>query len=343
MKFTAILSLLSLVATNPVGYGPGSTGTITTAPSTEDCNDFPRKPNMADYRILYDVLLEESEKSSDNIPHWARSSFHDLANFDPATGQGGPHGCMRDDPVRSMAQNEQLDGTIRKLNRLVNEKLPGIAFPFGDVISMAGKVAIEKAFPDIRRDYPIKWRPGRPPCGKEIESGPGGGIQTYREFAPFFKRYSFTPREMAILLAGTHGLKDGVVHIGKSERPWTTRNSGREFVLDSLNKFWWYDNKLELETAGIPHVFTSGSLIRLPVDMVFFPTSVSKTIGKPSNLVSDKAFLPVENDLRNLVRQNESVFNREFSKIFSKMLESGVNGKEMGDWYVDSPKPHDNK
>jgi hypothetical protein len=293
---------------------------------------------MADYRVLYDILVEESKKDSDAIPHWARSAFHDLANFDPATGQGGPHGCMRDDPVRSMAQNSQLDGVIRRLNRLVLEKLPSIAFPFGDVISMAGKVAIERAYPGIR----IKWRPGRPACGFETEGAPGASIQTQKEMDPFLKRYGFSPREFAILLAGTHGLKDAVVHVNNGERPWIhSRSSGREFVLASLNQLWWFNDKFKFDTAGITHLYTAGSIVRLPVDMLFFPTSVNKAVGKPKWAISEPAYLPVEQSLRELVKGNETVFNNEFAIIYSKMLEIGVKAEDMKDWYVDTPEPHE--
>jgi hypothetical protein len=205
---------------------------------------------------------------------------------------------------------------------------------------LAGKVAIERAYPDIRMNFPVKWRPGRPACGYEVESGPGGDIQTFREFEPFFKRYSFTPLEMGILLAGTHGLKEAVVHVNNDQRPWTTRNSGRDFVRQSLDYTWTYNDKVKLETAYIPHIFTFGYLVRLPVDMVFFPSAVAKVFRKPASVVADRAFLPVESALSSLAR-NETAFNFEFSKVYSKMLEIGVDGKGMGDWYVDTPKPHE--
>ena len=186
--------------------------------------------------MLYDVLRNRANVDSDAVPHWARSSFHDLVNFDPATGQGGPNGCMKDDPVRSMAQNAQLDTTIRQLNLLVHQKLPGIEFPFGDVISLAGKVAIEKALPCIR----IKWRPGRPPCGVEKEGGPSGGMTTFKELTPFMNRYGLNATEFAVLLAGTHGLKDAKLHTKPhGELPWVSSNSGLEFIKNSFDSIWY--------------------------------------------------------------------------------------------------------
>lgn len=99
-----------------------------------------RIPTMDDYRELYRELRLHADEDSSAIPHWLRASFHDMANYNPTTKRGGPNGCIRDDPVRLMAQNNQLDLPVRELNLLVHERFPWVNFPFGDVVSLAGNV-----------------------------------------------------------------------------------------------------------------------------------------------------------------------------------------------------------
>jgi hypothetical protein len=199
-----------------------------------------------------------------------------LANFNPATGQGGPHGRLKDDPVRSMSKNIQLDNTIIRLNRLVNQQLPGIAYPFGDFISLAGKVAMEIAYPCIR----IKWRPGRPSCGIEVESGPAPDIQTYQGLKPFLNRYGLTPRQMSILLAGTHGIKEAVLHTNAGQKKWIDINSPLKFIRDSISLSWEPKSDWKFQTKAIKFVHEANDFIRLPVDIMFFPTSVNESISK---------------------------------------------------------------
>jgi hypothetical protein len=71
------------------------------------------------------------------------------------------------------------------------------------------------------------------------------------------------------------------------------------------------------------------------------PSVTSNPLGKPKWAVSEPAYLPVEQSLRELVKSNETVFNNEFATIFSKMLEIGVKSEEMKEWYVDTPEPHE--
>jgi hypothetical protein len=250
---------------------------------------------------------------------------------------------MKDDPVRSFAQNNQLDAHIRKLNLLVHQKLPNIAFPFGDVISMAGKVAIEYVLPCIR----IKWRPGRPPCGLEKDGAPGAEFQTYNEFQGHLDRYKFTRKEFAVLLAGSHGLKEAVLHVSSTQIPWVQSNSGLEFIKDSLTKSWNAKSSsgLKLQTP-MPHVFfmdeKKNDLIRLPVDMIFYPKTVqkSKNTSKLSSIVVEQQASTEETYLKGFLNRDETHFNKVFADVFAKMLEIGVNDDEMGPWYNDKPDPH---
>jgi hypothetical protein len=55
--------------------------TLATAVTLQKRDYSVKIPEMADYRMLYDVLWEEVPKSSDNVPHWVRSAFHDLVQI----------------------------------------------------------------------------------------------------------------------------------------------------------------------------------------------------------------------------------------------------------------------
>jgi hypothetical protein len=240
-----------------------------------------------------------------------------------------------------MADNKQLDDVIRNLNMLVHTHLPNIAYPFGDVISLAGKVAIEHAFKCIR----IKWRPGRPPCGPEDKGFPGGGIQTFKELKPFNERYGFSRTEFGVLLSGSHGIKDAVLHVRSKEFPWVSRSSGVEYIKDSLNLKWWAKSSENLRLQSpMPHVFKSGEKIRLPVDLMFFPDAVkeSKKITPVSTIEVEEAAYPQQKYLLSLITSDEVKFNNVFADVYSKMLEIGITENDnMGDWYVDTPDPHE--
>jgi hypothetical protein len=244
-----------------------------------------------------------------------------------------------------MAQNKQLRNHITDLSALVLSSMPGIKFPFGDVISLAGKVAIEKAFPCIR----IKWRPGRPICGFETELGPGGGINTFRNLKPFLQRYGFNATEMAILISGTHGLKEANLHTApEGEKPWVDTNSGLEFIKSTFD-FVWNIKRIpqdwQLETAGISHIFSSSEYIRLPADMIFFPSKVASALPQANRGLTtvDNGFAGVEQRMKQFaIQNNEHAFNKVFADVYAKMLEIGTKPGELSLQYLpNKPFPTD--
>lgn len=121
-----------------------------------------------------------------------RISFHDLFNFDPATGQGSPKGCLVKDPVVGMAENLGVTEDALALQKYVAEKFPNTPFTTGDVFFFAGKVALEVAYPCME----IKWRYGRSDCleTSESEIGPSGNMSTLAEMQPFLNRYFYCQR-----------------------------------------------------------------------------------------------------------------------------------------------------
>jgi hypothetical protein len=227
------------------------------------------------------------------------------------------------------------------MKHLINVTSAFPDIPFSDIVSMAGKVAIEEAF-CIR----VKWRAGRGHCKQEeIERGPEGSIATLSELSPFLKRYSLSPREMAILLAGGHGLKDAVVVTPTGDSPMALQNSGAQWITETVEEAVWiyYDH-----SPGFEPVFIgSNGVARLPVDMVssyflkqkvFFPTVLkdksNSAYGTHSFEIDDSPQAKdLEKELEEVLASGK--FKAEFAQAFSKMLEIGT--KDLLFTYPDEP------
>jgi hypothetical protein len=292
---------------------------------------------MADYQKLYDALRLEAEADGSNTPHWLRTAFHDLANFNATgNGEGGPRGCIRDEIGRSMPHNSQLELVTRDLNRILHRDVPGVDISFGDVVSLSAKVVVEKAYPCIR----IKWRPGRPPCdGKEVANFPPSDMQTLEKLDPFLKNYNFTQNEFALLMAGSHGLALATLHTDKLNEHFFARlNSPKKYIMDALNGAWSIIHcKFERAHANVPFFYKSdtdhGPVVRLPVDMMFYPNSVSEAKSKSHSkkgIHYDVGFNETESYLTTLTSQSDFTVKQEFGKVLEKMLEIGLS-KEMLD------------
>lgn len=117
------------------------------------------KNQTTDFLRLEAVLKNEYTRNPKMIPAIVRSSFHDLMNFNGILGVGGPRGCILQQP---MDQNKQLIGPMENLQRLVSLHFENGSFTFADVISFAGKVAVEFAY-DFGGEK-VRWRPGRGEC-----------------------------------------------------------------------------------------------------------------------------------------------------------------------------------
>jgi hypothetical protein len=117
---------------------------------------------------------------------------------------------------------------------------------FLDIVSLAGKVAVEKAFPCLK----IEWSYGRKPCtGKEKELGPNAFIETLAGMQPFLKRYGLSAIEMATLTCGAHGIA-GALNREKtsniSDFYLARVSSGVNFIDKTANIKWireddWYE------------------------------------------------------------------------------------------------------
>ena len=106
---------------------------------------------------------------------------------------------------------------------------------FVDIVSLAGKVAVEKAFPCIK----IKWSFGRKPCtGRESQGGPGPNIESLSQMRPFLRRYGLSAIEMATLTVGAHGVAGSVntqSETGIASFRFARVSSGVEFIRSTIN------------------------------------------------------------------------------------------------------------
>ncbi len=58
-------------------------------------------------------------------------SFHDLLNFDKATGSAGNQGCIFDERVAAFAENNGLNATAQALESFVLQNFPSTKFSSG--------------------------------------------------------------------------------------------------------------------------------------------------------------------------------------------------------------------
>lgn len=207
----------------------------------------------------------------------------------------------------------------------------------GDVISLAGKIAVEAAFPCIQ----VPWSFGRGVCTTaktETAQGPSGAINSFAGYQPFLNRYNLTANEMGVLISGSHGIAGSQANVSDSGFGtffFSSVTSGVGWIKRSIGGW-----KLENSAAGNlqftgndPHSSNNAIVGRMPSDMVFFPTTLQAIKSKaPSNtknsppfnsIVVDMAMKSVEKYLTSFTSQTEAVFNAEFVRVYAKMLSIG--------------------
>lgn len=273
------------------------------------------KKSLKDY-----ILTDPTEK----IVKFVRMSFHDLVNYNPDTHTGGPHGCIAMKPIIDFSENNGLSEQVLDLQSHVINNFPNANFTFGDVISLAGKVAVETAYPCMQ----IKWRYGRTECSNvdEVASGPSGKINTLEQYQPFLNRYGLTAQEMAILTAGSHGLSAAAADVensGFGTFDFSNVYSGKQWIINTL-KFNWVQNT---SSAGniqyVTYLENDTTFMRLPSDLVFFP-SITNDSSQSAN--------HIQNEMTFYIHQGRSAFDQDFAKVYSKMLEIGVNNDNLVDF-----------
>jgi hypothetical protein len=193
-------------------------------------------PVEAHFQMLYDAIEHRilNRHDVDLIPKYVRASFHDLMNFDG--NSHGAEGCILVEPARSFIENKDV---VPHLTSLIHEMedifLPlGVSFAHADIVSMAGKVAIEMSFQCVR----VAWEGGRKNCDPAgfVSSGPPANLDSREKLAPFLVRYGMTDREKAVLTIGSHAVRNSKFV------PWiftsTGQNSGPKFIQETIRLLW---------------------------------------------------------------------------------------------------------
>ena len=226
-------------------------------------------------------------------------------------------GCILTKPMKS---NEQLHSPMADLATFVQERFPNHSFSFGDIVSLAGKAALEVALPCTR----IRWRPGRKDCTDldEVEDGPDGKMDQLQTLRPFLDRYNLTVIEMAILLAGSHGLKDAKMQSNSNLPMHRKRNSGTLWIRDTSGDGWTYFN------TTLNPAFKGNGVVRLPIDMLFFPSILHQASTEGGNGPFPHEDLEMRNfyedDVVALGVLNDKVFNARYADLMSRILDMGT-------------------
>ena len=277
-------------------------------------------PSLASYQSLELALRTYLSADLERVKKHCRIAFHDLFNYDPVNNpSGGPHGCIFNPSIVGMSLNNGLADYVSALDTFVRNTFPNVVFPMGDVASLAGKVAVEIAYPGVR----IPWRYGRSPCNLNAvaskQLGPNPEMSKLTELQPFLTRYGLTAEEMAVLTIGGHSIaraRNSQANSGIADFTLAGAvSSGIEFIKNSVN-FSRLDNWYV--RAG-----TAPLLGRFFSDLMYFPDLIAST-GNQDPSPDLKA---VQTKLLGLT--TDAQFNTLFSAAFTKMLMVGTAGETL--------------
>jgi catalase (peroxidase I) len=135
---SALVVAAPIMVANPtstITYLPGVQQTVLVAAVQED------------FENLRDSIVQFVNSGSRRIPLQVRSSFNVPQNYNPATGNGSPHDCNTQLPVSNLEQNKGLSDIISQLISHVQNNFQEIGISFSDIVSLAGKVAVEAIYP----------------------------------------------------------------------------------------------------------------------------------------------------------------------------------------------------
>lgn len=271
-------------------------------------------PKLEDYQKVYNTVAELLDEAGDYDdgsygPVLVRLAWHASGTYDKETNTGGSnYATMRFAPESLHAANNGL-AIARGVLEPVKQKYPWISY--GDLWTLAGVAAIQEA-----SGPKIPWRAGRID-GFEKDVTPDGRLPDATQGADhlrnIFYRMGFSDQEI-VALSGAHAL--GRCHTDRSgfEGPWTfspVTFSNQYFALLWNEKWQWrkWNGPKQLEDKK------TKSLMMLPTDYV---------------LVTDKSF----KKWTKAYADDESVFFKDFSAAFSRLLELGVPTTQ---WVTQTP------
>jgi hypothetical protein len=274
--------------------------------------------------IDLEVKIKEfiAGKPDRRIPLLVRNVFHDLF----LQKKAGYHGCiMKSDFVENL-ENGGLAGINENLSSLISTNFADKAFSLGDVIAFSGKVAVEAAYPCLNIDFKFN----RSPCVEDepviSNEAPSAFIDSIEGLEGMFKYLGndITAEDMAILFAGAHGIKGARAGPSGWFGVFATVTSGKNFIAKTFSSIWKGTSERTLFQFFTGDTFNrESSIIRLPSDMIFYPSKVPKGSRKDDSAQATN----IENVLRGFLNQDRTVFDKRFEQAFTKMLRIG-NGDQ---------------
>ena len=280
-----------------------------------------------DFQSLAISLKRYFEESPiERIPLLVRMSFHDLSML-TTDNSIGPNGCLFSDlSFLQIPDNFGFSLGIEELKQLIVRDFPGISFSPGDVISFAGKIAVESSIPGTI----VAWEFGRSHCGRNASDAgqiPRGDLTSVDKLRPFLLRYNLSLEEMGILISGAHGLAGAKADPKNSgfgrenlQSVFASISSGTDWIRQTVGH-WSVQSSLAGKTQ-----FSNGQLLRLPSDFIFFPSVAGSLVPNHGGSPIDMEAADVERKLRTI---NTEDFNRVFAATYSKMLRIGTNASQL--------------
>jgi hypothetical protein len=314
-----------------------------------------RVASVADWDNLYRALQTFFAEHPDQVPKFVRMAFHDVANFKGDATSTGGRGCILYDFYAGMTMNRGLMDTRETLigNLFLFWDVQKISYGWGDAIQLAGKAAIETAFPCTV----MQWGFGRGVCdGREKEAAPSHMVSSLAQLNPFLTRYNMTAAEMAVLITGSHGIANSQNFFSDtfvSSFTFAFIDSGIEYISRTLNKpepwtffVTWFgldanqfgvdkDQHLSHDPnrQGTTQFLTRGTIGRFPSDMMFFPSQVLRSVPVlntiPNATVDPLDQTPlkaIENLLQWYLTVHPANWEYDFITVYSKMMRLGTDG-----------------
>lgn len=263
-----------------------------------------------DFQKVYNAIAEKlrDEDEYDNYigygPVLLRLSWHVSGTYDKNDNSGGSFGGTyrfkkeTDDPSNMGLQN------AAKFLEPIAKEFPWISH--GDLYTLAGVTAIQEM-----QGPKIPWRPGRvdadekdtPENGRLPDATQGSDYVRH-----YFGRFGFSDQEIVALI-GAHSL--GKTHLKNSgfEGPWgaSTNVFTNDFYKNLLNEHW----KLEKNDAGNEQYNSDKGYMMLPTDY---------------SLTQDSKFKKLVEKYAN----DQDVFFEDFKNAYVKLLENGIDFKNLG-------------
>ena len=112
------------------------------------------------YEELETALIGFIGTDANKVKNYLRLAWHDVKFFDPvANPNGGGKGCIMLPQIAELPSNSGLGPAIVALRDFIAATFPTIAYTWGDIVSLAGKVAVETAY-----GVNVSWSYGRKAC-----------------------------------------------------------------------------------------------------------------------------------------------------------------------------------